>query len=125
MGLPTLADHEHITHIQKEFDELVSDKYLTGIQEHGGHLWEKPVDREALNEAVDQVVYLITLRDQIDEACKIALKGLDAEMDPRTACYHIIQTLGRVSDHQEPEDGKLSKAQLKKQVDYWRDIAKR
>ena len=120
MGGPTLADHDHIDHIQKEFDELVSSKYLTGIKEHGGHLWEK---REALNEAIDQVTYLITLRDQIDEVCKLALKGLDEEMDARTACFHIIQTLGRVTEHDLPSDEKTNQ-QLRKEVNYWKEIAK-
>jgi len=124
MGVPTLADYEHISHIQTEFDELVNTKYLQGIQEHGGHLWEKPLEREAINEAVDQVVYLITLRDQIDEVCKLALKGLDEEMDARTACFHIIQTLGRVSDHEKPEDDGMSKKQLRKEMERWKEIAK-
>ena len=123
MGGPTLADHEHITHIQKEFDELVSSKYLQGIKEHGGHLWEKPVEREALLEAVDQVSYLITLRDQIDEVCKLALKGLDEEMDARTAYFHIIQTLGRVTEHDLPSNEKTNK-ELRKEVNYWKETEK-
>jgi hypothetical protein len=103
MGVPTQSDYEHIEHLQNETKHLIESKYLTGIKEHGGHLWEKPVEREALAEAIDQVSYLITLRDQIDEVCKLALKGLDKEMDARTACFHIIQTLGRVCDHEKPE----------------------
>ena len=103
MGVPTLADYEHISHIQTEFDALMPPKYEVGIKEHGGHLWEKPLEREALSEAIDQVVYLITLRDQIDEVCKFALKGLDEEMDARIACWNILQTLGRVSAHKKPE----------------------
>jgi len=102
MSMPTKADLDHITHIQNEFDELVNAKYLCGIKEHGGHLWEKPMEREALAEAIDQVAYLITLRDQIDEVCKLATDALTADDDKdagKTACLHILQTLGRITEH--------------------------
>jgi hypothetical protein len=97
--MPTKADLEHISHIQTEFDRLVNDKYLNGIKEHGGHLWEKPMEREALDEAIDQVTYLITLRDQVDEVCKLAADALNADDDKdagKTACLHILQALGRI-----------------------------
>ena len=99
MSMPTKADLEHISHIQNEFDRLVNDKYLNGIKEHHGHLWEKPMEREALDEAIDQVTYLITLRDQIDEVCKLAANALNADDDKdagKTACLHILQASGRM-----------------------------
>ncbi len=44
------------------------DKYEIGQKEHGGNLWEKDtlflVD-QAIDEAIDQVVYLTTLRDKL------------------------------------------------------------
>ena len=95
----TKADQDHITHIQSEFTTLVEKKYVRGIEEHGGHLWEKPMEREALDEAIDQVTYLITLRDQIDEVCKLATNALNADDDKdagKTACLHILQALGRI-----------------------------
>jgi hypothetical protein len=98
MNEPTDSDHQHIAHIRREFDELMEQKYLLGIVEHGGHLWEKPVDREAVFEAIDQVVYLITLRDQIDQVCDQARGGIQGDMDPKAACKSILVTLGRVAD---------------------------
>jgi hypothetical protein len=58
----------HLESIKKEFNKLVDPKYRKGVQEHGGNLWQ--MDREsllncAIEEAIDQVVYLITLRQQL------------------------------------------------------------
>lgn len=98
MNAPTKSDLEHISRIQNEFVELVDMKYKLGIREHGGHLWEKPLDTESLMEAVDQVTYLITLRDQITKACELAQMGYEGESDARDSCYKILQTLGRKID---------------------------
>ena len=46
----------------------MSNKYLKGVKEHGGHLKNYDIlslTEYALDEAIDQVVYLITLRDKI------------------------------------------------------------
>jgi hypothetical protein len=58
------------------------------------------VDREALNEAIDQVVYLVTLRDQIEKACGFALEAVHCEADAKDACRAILTTLGRTADEQ-------------------------
>lgn len=41
-------------------------KYLRGQAEHGGQLWQKSglLDM-AIDEAIDQVIYLLTLREQL------------------------------------------------------------
>lgn len=62
---------EHAMHLEKllkKFERLASDKYIKGQQEHGGKLWLKPglLDM-AIEEAIDQVIYLLTLKDQLDE----------------------------------------------------------
>lgn len=98
MNEPTDSDHQHIAHIRREFDDMMEQKYIGGILEHGGHLWEKPVDREALLESIDQVVYLITLRDQIDQVCDMARGGLRGDLDAKAACKSILVALGRVTD---------------------------
>ena len=59
---------DHIHHIITQFESLCIDKYEKGQAEHGGNLWESSelyLVEEALKEAIDQVVYLITLRDKI------------------------------------------------------------
>jgi len=62
------AEHyEHLEDIISEFEELATDKYEKGQLEHGGNLWKKPglIDM-AIDEAIDQVIYLITLRQQLE-----------------------------------------------------------
>lgn len=60
------AEHEaHLQRIVDHFSSAVSDKYRRGQAEHGGHLWEKPGMLDyAIEEALDLVVYLFTLKEQ-------------------------------------------------------------
>ena len=121
---PTDADLKHIDHIRDEFDEMVEQKYLQGVAEHGGFLPKKPVDREVLAEAIDQVVYAITLRDQIDEVCDLARRGLNDEEDARTSCFHILQTLGRIVEIPQLPDSK-TRSQLEKELEHYKELSKR
>jgi len=58
----------HLHSIKSEFCYLANKKYRKGQTEHGGDLFSKTA-RElcdmAIDEAIDQVVYLITLRDKL------------------------------------------------------------
>lgn len=60
---------EHIRQILGDFSQIASQKYMAGVREHGGHLWEKNglIDM-AIEEAVDQVIYLLTLKKQIEDS---------------------------------------------------------
>lgn len=58
----------HAELLVKQFKELVLPKYEAGAIEHTGNLWE--VDRDklldyAIEEAIDQVVYLLTLKGKL------------------------------------------------------------
>ncbi len=58
----------HLARIKHEAGVLISDKYRKGQNEHGGNLWDKEVYElldNAIDEAVDQVVYLLTLRSKL------------------------------------------------------------
>jgi len=47
---------------------LYDTKYRKGQKEHGGDLWKKKhIIDMAIEEAIDQVGYLITLREQIKD----------------------------------------------------------
>ena len=61
------SEHEaHLAHLKAEFTADLDAKYRAGQIEHGGNIWEKPGMLEhAIEEAIDLVVYLYTLRDQI------------------------------------------------------------
>lgn len=64
----TKAQEEHLTRIQSQFHDLVNDKYRAGQKEHGGDLWKMSVLKLidcAIEETIDQFVYLSTLRDKI------------------------------------------------------------
>ena len=60
-------EHEaHLAHLKAEFTKDLDAKYRAGQEEHGGNLWAKPGMLEhAIEEAIDLVVYLYTLRDQL------------------------------------------------------------
>jgi hypothetical protein len=65
----TQEHEQHIKWISEQFNIIMSNKYKRGAEEHGGHLkdyTEKELIGFALDEAIDQVVYLITLRDKIN-----------------------------------------------------------
>lgn len=63
------SDQEaHLQRIKVIFVTEVDDKYRKGQAEHGGNLFDlTPLDlvNNALLEALDQVVYLVTLRDRL------------------------------------------------------------
>lgn len=58
----------HMEHIVAVASDRIKTKYEEGNAQHGGFLPDKPnlID-EAIDEAIDMVVYLITLKDQIEE----------------------------------------------------------
>lgn len=62
----TPEQEQHLKLIKDSFQVLVDKKYRKGQQEHGGDLFNmsslKLVDN-AIDEAIDQIVYLFTLRD--------------------------------------------------------------
>jgi hypothetical protein len=59
------AQEAHLTRILTSFNAAARVKYAKGQREHGGNLWEKGglLDM-ALEEAIDQVIYLWTLKEQ-------------------------------------------------------------
>lgn len=56
----------HAAEVASEASRLIYAKYLAGQAEHGGELWRKRglIDH-AIEEAIDQIVYLLTLREQL------------------------------------------------------------
>lgn len=64
----TIEQEQHLHHIKESFTELVDGKYRGGQAKHGGDLFDltpTQLIEEAINEAIDQVVYLITCRDNL------------------------------------------------------------
>ena len=65
-GAHVNADHDaHLSRVLQAFDAACRAKYEKGQAEHGGQLWQKPGLLDyAIEEAIDLVVYLFTLREQ-------------------------------------------------------------
>ena len=64
----TPEQEDHLNVIKSAFKFLVDTKYRKGQKEHGENLFDKtPIQLvdNAIDEAIDQVVYLITLRDKL------------------------------------------------------------
>lgn len=61
-----MTPDEHAIAVAQEAAALILHKYKRGQREHGGELWRKKgLLNMAIDEAVDQVIYLLTLRDQL------------------------------------------------------------
>lgn len=67
----TEAQERHLHEIKTEFVRLVDSKYRKGQAEHGGDLFklsDLKLIECAIDEAIDQVVYLLTLRQNMIDA---------------------------------------------------------
>jgi hypothetical protein len=65
----TPEQETHLLNIKREFYRLVDDKYRKGVKEHGGNLWKVKTSKildYAIDEAIDQVVYLLTMKQQLN-----------------------------------------------------------
>ena len=72
-----MTPKQHANKIADEARELIFKKYMAGQEEHGGQLWRKKgLLNQAIMEAIDQVVYLLTLWDQLEEK-NITLGDID------------------------------------------------
>lgn len=72
----TEAQEQHLKRVLAEVSADLDAKYRAGQEHHGGNLWEKPGMLEhAIEEALDQIVYLYVLRDQRDR--NLTITGRD------------------------------------------------
>lgn len=64
----TKLQEQHLQKIKDDFCKLSDKKYRAGQKEHGGDLFKKKgIIDFAIDEAIDQVIYLLTLKDQIKD----------------------------------------------------------
>jgi len=74
----TVEQEAHLATLKIEACALMDAKYRAGQQEHGGNLWKKPgVLDMAIHEAVDLLVYLLTLRAQGEKPSSVDPKVRD------------------------------------------------
>ncbi len=64
----TLSQEAHLSRVKADFCLLVDAKYRAGVEEHGGELLDVPaleILDFAIEEAIDQVVYLLSLKEKL------------------------------------------------------------
>lgn len=64
----TSAQEQHLATIKMRLASLTDAKYRRGALEHGGNIWDLEIIDlidSAIDEAIDQATYLLTLRDKI------------------------------------------------------------
>ena len=69
----TYEQELHLSTIKISFDVAVDKKYRDGQEAHGGNLFEMSAIElidNAIEEAIDQFVYLITLRNKLTPGVK-------------------------------------------------------
>ena len=92
--------HElHMTTLQMQAVSSLEEKYKKGVKEHGGtKLWEMATNslvNNAVDEAIDQITYLFTLRQQMRIILALAKEGSEDEelTNPKAReCCHLIYT---------------------------------
>lgn len=65
----TESQLKHLHQLQDSFAEQVALKYAKGALEHGGLLWDKETAwllDQAIDEAIDQYVYLMTMKEKLN-----------------------------------------------------------
>lgn len=64
-----MSPQDHAEKLADEVKQRMITKYMAGQKEHGGELWRKRglIDF-AIEEAIDQAVYLLTLKQQLEDA---------------------------------------------------------
>lgn len=66
----TESQEAHLNSIVEAFTEACIVKYRKGAEEHGGDLFSMPFEAlldNAIDEAIDQFVYLMTMKQQLKE----------------------------------------------------------
>lgn len=65
----TPSQEQHITELKNKFATMMYHKYELGTVEHPGHIKDLPVLtllKEALNETIDQAVFLMTAIEKLE-----------------------------------------------------------
>ncbi len=89
----TNDQERHLQEIKDKFNVLVDSKYRKGAAEHGGDLQDMPIIElldNAIDEAVDQVTYLLTLHKILENGMAAMLlreRAMEVEMWCTGACY--------------------------------------
>jgi hypothetical protein len=98
-----LTGEQHAKYIAEEAQKVVYAKYMAGQEEHGGKLWRKVIAPHILEEAIDQLVYVLTLRDQLDAAERRLGLALSTRDWNAVEQVHKILSVGNPDGREEEE----------------------
>jgi hypothetical protein len=76
----TAAHESHLEQIKLAACDLLDRKYRAGQKAHGGSLWSMPAARQvenAIEEATDQLTYLLSLRQNMRIIMELAYEGMN------------------------------------------------
>lgn len=93
----TPSHQYHLDGILLYINDKITAKYTAGAEQHGGKLWEKKLIGEVLDEVADLVVYVTTLKNQLDVVAILAEEGASDDSvvayKAREACTQILGIL--------------------------------
>ena len=91
----TIKDWEaHVDSILRQVERDLPLKYEKGWKEHGeNNLWKEPVLPHILEEVQDLVVYVYTLKLQLEEVAFLLSSGLSGETDEHEALRRALSIL--------------------------------
>lgn len=78
----TEAHEMHLEQIKLASCDLLDKKYRAGQKAHGGSLWTMPAAKQvesAIEEATDQITYLLSLRQNMRVIMELAHEGMNDE----------------------------------------------
>lgn len=89
----TYEQEQNLADIKAQASKLIDAKYRSGQKTHGGNLFDLSVSAlldEAINEAIDQLTYLITAKNNLihfkqdhgDPGTKTNIRSVGTEADP-------------------------------------------
>lgn len=76
----TEAHERHLEQIKLATCDLLDRKYRAGQKSHGGSLWSMPSAKQvesAIEEATDQMTYLLSLRQSMRIVMELAYEGMN------------------------------------------------
>lgn len=87
---------QHLHQIQMAASDMLEAKYRRGQSEHGGNLWGMPTARiveSSLEEATDQLTYLLTLRQQMRVIMELVREGMKDDSVCATTARENCRTI--------------------------------
>lgn len=99
----SMDSNRHREYIAAEAARLCNMKYAAGQDEHGGHLWRKPLLPHMLAEQVDAMIYLLTFRDQLSDVVLLLKHGIQQKNWALVEDAALILTHGNAQGWEEEE----------------------